>query len=469
METDKKPWEEERERREKEEQAKGWIAKHCEDGQAYSKDVESQLLGTLIIFPEHWEAARDIIAPEHMYYEMHIDIFRAIGELKKEEKPVDALLIYERIRKEGRDLEELVYISELSDRAVASPTQVKAYAKIIRDHALARKILELSLNFQSEAIKEKDRLGVLERATAELARLRDEMDDDDKDMTPIAQAMQDTFAKIEKLLESKETITGVPTGFRQLDHMTAGLQPKELVILAARPSMGKSALAMSLALSAAKAGKGDAYFFSLEMPTEQLTTRILASIGEVSMQKLRTGQLKEQDIPKLTRAASQVARIPLFINDKPTQTFASMQTYVERNSRKTGNPPAMVIVDYIQLMASEGEFSSREQEIASISMGLKAMAKKLNCPVVALSQLNRTLERRTDKRPIMSDLRDSGQIEQDADVVMFIYRDEVYNEDSVDVGIAEIIIGKQRNGPCGTARVRFDGHYTKFSDIKDTI
>ena len=276
--------------------------------------------------------------------------------------------------------------------------------------------------------------------------------------------MKRAVERIDELFNSDAEITGLSTGFKDLDAMTSGLQRGDMVVVAARPSMGKTTFAMNLVEHAVLSGTKPVIVFSMEMPAEQLIMRLLSAIGRIDQTKVRSGRLDDEDWPKLSAAVSKLKDRPLFIDDTPALSPIEIRSRARRIAREHGDP-AMMMIDYLQLMQIAGSTEGRTAEISEISRSMKAMAKEFNCPVVALSQLNRGVEQRPNKRPVNSDLRESGAIEQDADVIMFIYRDEVYNEESPDKGVAEIIIGKQRNGPIGTARLAFIGKYTRFDNL----
>ena len=277
---------------------------------------------------------------------------------------------------------------------------------------------------------------------------------------------------MESLYANRNPITGIPTGFDDLDKMTAGLQPADLVIVAGRPSMGKTSFAMNMAehaiMEGAEHGKGAVLVFSMEMPADALLIRMLSSLGRIDQTRMRTGDMHDDDWPRFTSAVSQLKDKSLYIDDTPALTPNELRTRARRVAREAGGL-AMIVVDYLQLMRVAGRVENRTNEISEISRNLKAIAKEMNCPLVALSQLNRSLESRTDRRPVMSDLRESGGIEQDADLILFIYRDEVYNEETPDKGVAEIIVGKQRNGPIGKVRLSFIGNLTKFENLASDV
>ena len=338
-----------------------------------------------------------------------------------------------------------------------------SYAKIIREKSILRKLISVNTNIATRCYEEQNDIDILvdeaEQAIFDIAGSKGS-----QYFTHVKSIVPAAFATVEKLYKRKEFITGVPTGYNEIDKMTAGLQPSDLIIVAARPSMGKTSWAMNIAQHAALVEKIGVAVFSLEMSKEQLVMRLLSSVGRIDSQRIRTGKLRSEDWPKLTRAVGMLSEAPIFIDDTPAISVLEMRAKVRRLASQ--HDIGMIVVDYLQLMQGRNN-ENRTQEISDISRSLKALAKEHRIPVMALSQLNRGLESRTDKRPMMSDLRESGAIEQDADVICFIYRDEVYNksEDNPDIGTAEIIIGKQRNGPTGTARLTFIKEFTMFENM----
>ncbi|MFN2355270.1 MAG: replicative DNA helicase, partial [Desulfopila sp.] len=343
---------------------------------------------------------------------------------------------------------------------------ISSYAKIIRQKAVLRKLITVNTDIAGRCYEEQGEIDQLvdeaEQAIFDIAGQKD-----GQIFTPLKDIIPDAFARVEQLYKRKELITGVPTGYFEIDKMTAGLQPSDLIILAGRPSMGKTAFAMNLAQHAALVEKTGVAIFSLEMSKEQLTMRLLSSVGRIDSQRIRTGKLHDDDWPKLTRAVGMLSEAPMFIDDTPAISVLDMRSKIRRLASQ--HNIGMILVDYLQLMRGRTNSENRTQEISDISRALKALAKEHNVPVLALSQLNRGLESRTDKRPVMSDLRESGAIEQDADIICFIYRDEVYNnaEDNPELGSAEIIVGKQRNGPTGVVKLTFIKEFTMFENMSN--
>ncbi len=340
-----------------------------------------------------------------------------------------------------------------------------AYAQIVREHSTLRQLISAANRIAETAFAPDGKPSgeLLDMAEQEVFRIAEGRlrDSGPEKVVPL---LQRAVERIEKLYETRNPITGVATGFDDLDKKTAGLQPSDLVIIAARPSMGKTALAVNIVEHAVMEGSGAVLMFSLEMPSEQIVMRMLSSLGRIDQTRMRTGDMHEDDWPRFTSAVSQLKDKPLYLDDTPALTPNDIRTRARRVARESGGL-GLVVVDYLQLMRGSGTVENRTNEISEISRSLKAIAKELRCPVVALSQLNRGLEGRTDKRPVMADLRESGAIEQDADVILFIYRDEVYNPESEQKGIAEIIIGKQRNGPIGMCRLSYIGNLTKFENL----
>jgi len=409
--------------------------------------------------------AAEILTEDDFYRDAHKYIFSAMITLFDRGEPLD-LITVSNLLKDNNRFEATggpTYLATLTD-IVPVAANIAYYARIVREKAILRKLIATGTEIASRCYEEQDDIdGLLddvETTVFEISRAKS-----GQSYHSLKTVISSTFKYIEQLYERKEHITGVPTEYHDFDKMTAGLQRSDLIILAGRPSMGKTALAISIAQNATLLHKVPVAIFSLEMSKEQLGMRMLCSISRVDAQRLRTGFLKDQDWPKLTRAVTQLSEAPIYIDDTPAITVLEMRAKARR--LKTEHNIGMVVVDYLQLMRGRTNAQSREQEISEISRSLKAMAKELNIPVVALSQLNRSLESRPNKRPQLSDLRESGAIEQDADLIVFIYRDEVYNkaEDNPRKGIAEIIIGKQRNGPTGTVELAFLDRFTTFENL----
>jgi len=339
---------------------------------------------------------------------------------------------------------------------------VASYAKFVREKALVRNLIFAATDIVTNCHQPYDEVGqLMDSAESLIFAVSDKRNK--KSFSPVKELLKDSFKMIEKLYENKSHLTGLTTGFKDLDVMTSGLQPGELFIIAGRPSMGKTAFVLNMLASASKIANARVAVFSLEMSKESLVMRMLTAEARIDASRLRTGSLEESDWPRLTKAADTLSHYNVYIDDGPAQSAMEIRAKVRRLAKEHGLD--LVVVDYLQLMRGSANVNSREQEISEISRSLKAIAKELHVPVVALSQLNRSLESRTNKRPMMSDLRESGAIEQDADVIAFIYRDEVYDPNSPDKGVAEIIIGKQRNGPTGTVRLAFLNSITRFEDL----
>ena len=357
----------------------------------------------------------------------------------------------------------LEYLATLANNT-PSASNITAYVEIVRERSVMRQLIGVANDIASSAYNPEGRSAVqmLDRAEKTIFEIS-EKGDRRGGFQPMKSLLTAAVDRIDMLYRLDSNVTGVSTGFEDVDEMTSGLQPSDLIILAGRPSMGKTSLAMNIAENAAVGDKIPVAIFSMEMPGEQLAMRMMASLGRINAHKVRTGKLDDDDWPRLTSAINMLAEAPIYIDDTPALNPMELRTRARRLHREHGL--GLIIVDYLQLMQTSENNENRATEISNITRALKGLAKELSIPMVALSQLNRSLEQRPNKRPVMSDLRESGAIEQDADVIVFIYRDEVYNEESVDKGTAEIIIGKQRNGPTGTVRLTFLGEYTRFENF----
>jgi replicative DNA helicase len=428
-------------------------------------EAEQSVLGTVLLSDHSLSSVLELLVSNDFYKDSHKLIFEAMIVLFERNEPQDIITVSNQLK----DLNQLdaaggvAYLATLSS-IVPVTANLFHYAKIIRQKAVLRNLISVNTDIASRCYEEQGDIDTLvdeaEQAIFEIARSKS-----DKSFTPLKRIIPGAFETVEQLYKRKEHITGVPTGFSKLDQMTAGLQPSDLIIVAGRPSMGKTAFAMNIAQNASLLEKTGVAIFSLEMSKEQLAMRLLCSAGHIDSQRVRTGKLHNEDWPKLTRAVGMLTEAPMYIDDTPAISVLEMRAKVRRLAAQY--PLGMIIVDYLQLMRGRNSTENRTQEISEISRSLKAMAKELKVPVIALSQLNRSLESRPDKRPMMSDLRESGAIEQDADVICFIYRDEVYNkaEDNPNIGICEIIIGKQRNGPTGTVKLTFIKEFTMFENL----
>ena len=428
-------------------------------------EAEQSVLGTILLADHSLSSVLEILISDDFYKDNHKLIFEAMIVLFEKNEPQDIITVSNHLKNQNC-LEEaggVEYLATLTS-IVPVTSNLTYYAKIIRQKAVLRNLISVNTEIASRCYEEQGEIDTLvdeaEQAIFEIARSKS-----NQSFTPLKRIIPGAFETVEQLYKRKELITGVPTGFTEIDKMTAGLQPSDLIILAGRPSMGKTAFAMNIAQNVALLDKTGVAIFSLEMSKEQLAMRLLCSAGHIDSQRVRTGKLHNEDWPKLTRAVGMLTEAPMYIDDTPAISVLEMRAKVRRLAAQ--NPLGMIIVDYLQLMRGRNSTENRTQEISEISRSLKAMAKELNVPVIALSQLNRSLESRTDKRPMMSDLRESGAIEQDADVICFIYRDDVYNkaEDNPNIGVAEIIIGKQRNGPTGTVKLTFIKEFTMFENL----
>ncbi|HEX3764697.1 MAG TPA: replicative DNA helicase [Kofleriaceae bacterium] len=437
----------------------------------HNLDAEASILGGVLLRNEVLTQL-DTLEVEDFYDHKHKVVFQAIRNLEAAARPIDVVTLENEIAKAGK-LEAIGGIAFLGELTLRVPTadNVLAYAEIVTDKHQARKLMlaagEIAEKGYEDGLEVRDYLDDAEGKIFEVTQRRDKSGPE-----PLKGLVKKVFSSLDERFKAEGGITGVPTGFNDLDLKTAGLQPTELVILAARPAMGKTSFAMSLAQNAATGeNHWPCLVFSLEMSSTQLAERMLCSEARVDSSALRRGQLQRQDMTNLTYAAAALSKAPILIDDTPALSLRELRARARRfrsnkelfGDRKFG----LIIIDYLQLMrgSPQAAKASREQEISEISRGLKALAKELNCPVLALSQLNRSLEQRTDKRPQLSDLRESGAIEQDADVILFIYRDVVYNKDSENPNIAEVIIGKNRHGATGTVETHFEGRFTRFENL----
>jgi len=432
----------------------------------HSIEAEQAVLGGLLLDHQAWTEVADLLVASDFYRQDHRLIFEAIAALERDQRPFDAIMVSGWLDAAGQ-LERaggLRYLQDLTDAAIGA-VNIAAYAEVVRKRSLMRQLSGAAtriagLVFNPEGRRPEEVLDEAERVVFAIAEKQERGRASFRSMPELMTA---ALERIEELYGRDSHITGVATGFADLDDKTCGLQPSDLVIVAGRPSMGKTAFALNIAEHAAIGGDATVAVFSMEMPGEQLAMRLLSSLGRIDQSRMRSGRLEDEDWPRLTSAVSIFQDRRLFVDDTPALTPGELRARCRRIHRQHGL--GLVVVDYLQLMQVPGTAENRATEIAEISRSLKAMAKELKVPVIALSQLNRSLEQRADKRPVMSDLRESGAIEQDADLILFIYRDEVYNEDSPDKGIAEIIIAKQRNGPIGFVKLAFLGKYTRFENL----
>ena len=431
----------------------------------HSVEAEQAVLGGVLIDNDAWDRIAGILTAAHFYRNDHCVVFDAVSCLCDEGRPCDVVTVAERLDRDGQ-LESsggLAYLAELAENTF-SAANIVAYAEIVRERAVLRELIRTSTEIADSAFRPqgRDALDLLDDAERRIFEIAERGSAGRRESVAIKDVLSGVMERIDELSRQENPITGVPTGFRDLDQLTAGLQRGDLVIVAGRPSMGKTAFAMNIVEEAAIRDKLSVVVFSMEMPAEQLTMRMLSSLGRIDQQKVRTGRLGHDDWPRLTSQVALLNDTNIFIVDESALTPSELHARCRRLKREHGI--GLVVIDYLQLMYVPGTRENRATEISEISRSLKALAKELMVPVIACSQLNRRLEDRQNKRPVMSDLRESGAIEQDADLILFIYRDEVYNEESKDKGKAEIIIGKQRNGPIGKVDLAFLGRYARFED-----
>ncbi|MDM7857875.1 replicative DNA helicase [Thiopseudomonas acetoxidans] len=432
----------------------------------HSVEAEQSVLGGLVLDNSAWERISDQLIDRDFYRHDHRLIYRAIYTLAERNEPFDVVTLAEFLEKDGSLAQAggLAYLGELAANT-PSVANISAYAKIVRERATLRQLISVSNEIADSAYYPKGREGdqILDEAERKIFQIAEARP---KSGGPIAlnQLLASTVDTIDMLYNSDSQITGLSTGFTDLDEKTSGLQPSDLVIVAGRPSMGKTTFAMNLVENALMKSDKTILVFSLEMPAESLVMRMISSLGRIEQGRVRTGKLDDEDWSRLTSTVALLQSRKLYIDDTAGISPTEMRARARRVAREQGEI-GLIMVDYLQLMQLGGSSENRVNEISEISRSLKALAKEFNCPVVALSQLNRSLEQRPNKRPVNSDLRESGAIEQDADVIMFVYRDEVYHPETEHKGIAEIIIGKQRNGPIGTTRLMFHGRYTRFDNL----
>jgi len=431
-----------------------------------SIDAEQAVLGGLMLDNSEWDNISDLVIAGDFYRPEHQIIFRVMLKQSEDNKPIDVVTLGEALDNlnELDQVGGIDYLGELAGNARGT-ANIKAYTEIIRERSVLRRLISVANDIADSGYNPagKKSADVLDEAEQKVFNIGDDRprDGSPRSINPLLTHVVD---RIDELSGTDGGITGITSGFKDLDKKTNGWQKSDLVIVAGRPSMGKTAFAMNLVENALMASDKPVLVFSLEMPAESLVFRMLSSIGKIDQNRLRTGQLLDADWPRLTTAVAQLKDKPLLIDDSPGLSPMEMRSRSRRVRREHGSL-GMVVVDYLQLMQVKGSSENRVGEISEISRSLKLIAREFECPVIALSQLNRALEQRPNKRPVMSDLRESGAIEQDADVITFVYRDEVYNEDTVDKGVAEVIIGKQRNGPIGTVRLSFVGEHTRFENL----
>ena len=435
----------------------------------HSIEAESSVLGGLLLDNSAWDRMGDLLTDNDFYRHEHKLIFSAISILINGSKPADVITVFEQLQNQGKaeGMGGLGYLNSLA-QYVPSSSNIRRYAEIVRERSILRKLVTASDEIATNAFSPQGRAveKILDEAEQKIFNIGEEGSRMKQGFQSMDTLVVDLMDRVQEMADNPNDITGVPTGFYDLDRMTSGLQAGDLVVLAARPSMGKTAFAINIAEHVALNEGLPVAVFSMEMGAAQLAVRVVGSIGRIDQGHLRTGKLTDEEWPRLTDAIERLRTVSLHIDETPGLTPSELRANARRLARKCGKL-GLIVVDYLQLMSgsSGGDGDNRATELGEISRGLKMLAKELQCPVIALSQLNRGVEQRTDKRPMMSDLRESGAIEQDADIIMFIYRDDYYNKDSKDPGVAEIIIGKQRNGPTGAVRLTFLKPLTRFESL----
>ena len=435
----------------------------------HSIEAESSVLGGLLLDNNAWDRVGDLLKEGDFYRHEHRLIFTAIAGHINASKPADVITVYEKLQSQGK-AEEIGGLSYLNSLAqyVPSASNIRRYAEIVRERGILRKLVTASDEIATNAFNTEGRPvdKILDEAEQKIFNIGEEGSRMKQGFQGMDTLVVDLLDRVQEMADNPNDITGVPTGFIDLDRMTSGLQAGDMVVLAARPSMGKTAFAVNIAEHVALNEGLPVAIFSMEMGAAQLAVRVVGSIGRIDQTHLRTGKLTDDEWPRLTEAIEKLRNVSLHIDETPGLTPSELRANARRLARQCGKL-GLIVVDYLQLMSgsASAQGENRATELGEISRGLKMLAKELQCPVIALSQLNRSVETRTDKRPMMSDLRESGAIEQDADIIMFIYRDDYYNKDSKEPNVAEIIIGKQRNGPTGTVKLFFQKSQTRFESL----
>src|SRR5687768_15419499 len=435
----------------------------------HSVEAEQAVLGGLLLSNPAWDRIGDIISESDFYRADHRVLWRTITKLVEENKPADILTVAESLKVNGdiSDVGGIAYLDQLAS-STPSAANIRRYAEIVRERAIMRKLAEVGTTIADSAYSPQGREArqLLDEAETKILEIGESGTRSSESFAKMSSLLAEVMSRLDELHKNPASVTGKATGFVDLDEMTTGLQDGDLIIIAGRPSMGKSALSLNICEHIGLELKLPVLFFSMEMGGSQLAQRLLGSVGKVDAQALRTGRLSPTDWDRLGHALGKLNEAPILIDESPGLNPLELRARARRKWREYGGL-GLIVIDYIQLMqgSDAGQQENRATELSEISRGMKSMAKELKCPVICLSQLNRSLEQRPNKRPVMSDLRESGAIEQDADVILFIYRDEVYNPDTQDKGVAEIIIGKQRNGPIGTIRLTFLGEYTRFENF----
>jgi len=437
----------------------------------HSTEAEQSVLGGLLLENLAWDKCSDLLTDSDFYRHEHRHIYTAIGNLIASSKPADVITVFEALQSLGKaeDCGGLAYLNALA-QSVPSASNVRRYAEIVRERSVLRKLISASDEIATTAFNPQGQpvSQILDEAESRIFRIGEEGSRAGAGFQPMDKLVQALIDRVQELeANGSEDVTGIRTGFYDLDRMTAGLQKGDLIVLAARPSMGKTAFALNIAEHVAVQEGLPVAVFSMEMGASQLALRVVGSLGRIDQQHLRTGRLRDDEWERLPEAASKLSEAPMFIDESPGLNPAELRARARRLARQYGGTLGLIVIDYLQLMSGSSHSSeeNRATVLGEISRGMKGLAKELQCPVIALSQLNRSVETRPDKRPMMSDLRESGAIEQDADVIMFIYRDDYYNKDSKEPGVAEIVLAKQRNGPVGTVKLTFRKPLTRFDNL----
>jgi len=439
----------------------------------HSLEAEQSLLGGLLIDNEALDKVADIVSVKDFYRQDHQIIYQHIHRLIERSQPADIVTVGESLDSNS-ELNTVGGLEYLGLLAESTPTaaNIRGYAQIIRERSIMRSLVEVGTDIVDNALSPqgRDAQQLLDESESKIFQIAEAGKNDRIGFTDIKELLPQVAERIDQLFQrdNPSDVTGIPTGYKDLDMMTSGLQPGDLIIIAGRPSMGKTSLALNICEYVAIDTGLPSAVFSMEMASTQLVSRLIGSVGKLNQHKMRTGQLDDNDWEKLSYALGQLNEAPIFIDEGSALNPYEVRARARRLHKQCGRL-GLIVIDYLQLMGSAGSTENRATEISEISRSLKALAKELNVPVIALSQLNRSVEQRPDKRPVMSDLRESGAIEQDADVIMFIYRDEVYNPETPDKGIAEIILAKQRNGPVGRVKLTFLGEYTKFENYANPV
>ena len=439
----------------------------------HSLEAEQSLLGGLLIDNEALDKVADLVSVKDFYRQDHQIIYQHIHRLIERSQPADIVTVGESLESNS-ELNTVGGLEYLGLLAQSTPTaaNIRGYAQIIRERSIMRNLVEVGTDIVDNALSPqgRDAQQLLDESESKIFQIAEAGKNDRIGFTDIKELLPQVAERIDQLFQrdNPSDVTGIPTGYKDLDMMTSGLQPGDLIIIAGRPSMGKTSLALNICEYVSVDTGLPTAVFSMEMASTQLVSRLIGSVGKLNQHKMRTGQLDDNDWEKLSYALGQLNEAPIFIDEGSALNPYEVRARARRLHKQCGRL-GLIVIDYLQLMGSAGSTENRATEISEISRSLKALAKELNVPVIALSQLNRSVEQRPDKRPVMSDLRESGAIEQDADVIMFIYRDEVYNPETPDKGIAEIILAKQRNGPVGRVKLTFLGEYTKFENYANPI